>query len=103
MPMVLMFVAIGVEIVATSMLRSTDGFTRPLPTVVCLVGYAVAFSLIARVVRDIPVGVVYAIWSGLGTAVIAGIGVLFLGDRLSPASIAGLVLVVSGVVVLNLG
>lgn len=103
MPMVMMFIAIAIEIVSTSLLRSTHGFTRPLPTVGCLVGYAIAFSLIARVVREIPVGVVYAIWSGVGTAVIATIGVLFLGDKLTASSIAGIVLVVAGVVVLNVG
>jgi small multidrug resistance pump len=101
--MVMMFAAIAVEIAATSMLRSTHGFTRVIPTIGCLAAYAVAFGLISRVIRDIPVGIVYAIWSGVGTAAIAAIGVLFLGDRLSVVNIAGISLVVAGVLVLNLG
>lgn len=96
-------VAIAVEVLATSLLRSTDGFTRLLPTLGCLTGYAVSFALVAQVVQRMPVGVVYAIWSGVGTAAVAGIGVMFLGETITLARAVGLVLVVLGVVALNLG
>lgn len=101
MYVLMMLIAIAVEIAATSLLRSTEGFTRPLPTALCLAGYLLAFTLIARVVQHLPVGVVYAIWSGVGTVVVAAIGVAFLGDRLNAPSIVGLALVVVGVLLLN--
>ena len=102
MPLLLLGVAIAVEVLATSMLKTTAGFTRLVPTVLCLTGYAVSFALVAQVVQRMPVGVVYAIWSGVGTAAVAGIGVAFLGETLSPLTGAGLVLVIAGVVMLNL-
>jgi small multidrug resistance pump len=102
MALLLLGVAIAVEVLATSMLRTTAGFTRLVPTVLCLSGYAVSFALVAQVVQRMPVGVVYAIWSGVGTAAVAGIGVAFLGEAISPLMGAGLVLVIAGVVMLNL-
>lgn len=98
-----LFVAIAIEIAATSLLKATHGFTRLLPTLLCLVLYATSFALIARVVQTLPVGIVYAIWSGVGTAAIAGIGVMFLGESLGAVKVVGLVLVILGVVALNLG
>lgn len=95
--------AIVAEVIATSLIKSTDGFTRLVPTVACLAGYGVAFVLLAQAIsRGMEVGVSYAIWSGLGTTLIVLIGVLFLNEPVSPAKIAGVVLVVAGVVVLNL-
>ena len=85
------------------MLKSTEGFTRLIPTLVCLVGYALSFGLVAQVVQRMPVGVVYAIWSGVGTAAVAGIGIVFVGESLDLAKALGLVLVILGVVALNLG
>lgn len=104
MPYLFLFAAIALEVTATSLLKATDGFTRPWPTVACLAGYAGAFAALAWAVRhELQVGVAYAMWAGLGTAAIAAIGVLFLGEPLSPQKIAGVALVVGGVVVLNLG
>lgn len=103
MALFLLGVAIAVEVLATSMLKTTDGFSRLLPTVACLAGYAVSFTLVAQVVQRMPVGVVYAIWSGVGTAAVAGIGIVFLDEAITPAKAAGLVFVVLGVVALNLG
>ncbi|RJS46726.1 DMT family transporter [Nocardioides cavernaquae] len=99
----LLGVAIAVEVLATSMLKTTEGFSRLLPTLGCLTGYAVSFALVAQVVQRMPVGVVYAIWSGVGTAAVAGIGIVFLDETLTPARAAGLVFVILGVVALNLG
>lgn len=98
-----LFVAIALEVFATSMLKSTSGFTRLLPTLLCLAGYAASFAVVAQVVQKLPVGIVYAIWSGVGTAAVAGIGVMLLGESLGPVKVVGLVLVILGVVALNLG
>jgi small multidrug resistance pump len=95
--------AIAAEVGATSLLKSTEGFSRLWPTVTVLAGYAVAFLLLARTVNDIPVGVSYAVWSGLGTAAIVAIGALFLDEPLSVPKVIGIVLVIAGVVTLNLG
>ena len=100
---VFLVLAIAFEVVATSLLKATEGFTRLWPTVGCLVGYVAAFAMLALVVREIPVGVAYAMWAGLGTAAIVAIGVVFLHESISPAKIIGVLLVIGGVVTLNLG
>lgn len=103
MPLVVLAVAIGVEVFATTMLKTTAGFTRLVPTLLCLTGYAVSFTLVAQVVQRMPVGVVYAIWSGVGTAAVAGLGVVFHDESLGALQVLGLVLVILGVVALNVG
>ena len=76
-----LFGAIFAEVVATSLLKSTEGFTRLWPTVVCLVGYAVSFALLAvSISRGMQTDVAYALWSAIGTAAIVFIAVLFLGS-----------------------
>ena len=97
-----LFLAIGVEVVGTSLLKSTDGFTRLYPTVGCLAAYMTSILLLAQIVKTLPVGVVYAMWSGLGTVTIAAIAATFLGEPLTAAKVIGIALVVTGVVVLNL-
>ncbi|MGA7053656.1 MAG: multidrug efflux SMR transporter [Mycobacterium sp.] len=95
--------AIFAEVVATSLLKSTEGFTRLWPTVICLVGYAVSFALLAfSISRGMQTDVAYASWSAIGTAAIVLIAVLFLGSPLSAAKIAGVGLIIAGVVTLNL-
>ncbi|MFG2168214.1 DMT family transporter [Micromonospora chersina] len=95
--------AITAEVIGTSLLKATDGFTRLWPTLGVAVAYLLSFGLLSLTVRDVPVGVAYAIWSGLGTAAIMAIGAAFLGEPLSLAKVAGAGLVIAGVVVLNLG
>jgi small multidrug resistance pump len=102
MPYVLLGLAITVEVAATTMLARSDGFTKLSWTVGTLTLYAVSFMLMAFVVRHIPVGVTYAIWSGAGTAAIAAIGVVYLKQPLSAAAVAGIGLIVAGVVLVNL-
>ena len=94
-------IAIVAEVVATSALKATEGFTRIIPSVVVIVGYVVAFYFLSLTLRTIPVGVAYAIWSGVGIALIALIGWLLYGQTLDVPAILGLVLIASGVVVLN--
>jgi small multidrug resistance pump len=95
--------AIAVEVLGTSLLKSTEGFTRLWPSVLCLGSYGVAFVLLSQVVKSVPVGVAYALWSGLGTVAIVAIGAMFLGEELNLTKILGIGLVVAGVVVLNVG
>ena len=104
MPYVFLLAAISFEVVATSLLTFTAGFTRLWPTVACLTGYAASFAALAWAVKlELPVGVAYAMWSGLGTAAIVAIGAVFLNEPITAQKIAGVLLVISGVVVLNLG
>lgn len=95
--------AIFAEVVATSLLKSTEGFTRLWPTVVCLLGYGVAFALLAlSISRGMQTDVAYALWSAIGTAAIVLVAVLFLGSPLSLSKIVGVGLIIIGVVTLNL-
>ena len=98
----LLAVAIVVEVFSTAALPRTDGFRDPFWAVIVLAGYAVSIWLLAIVVQRLPVSVAYAVWSGLGTAVIAVIGVVYLGESWNPVKITALALIVVGVVVLNL-
>ena len=104
MPYLILLGAIAFEVVGTSLLKATDGFTRLWPTVACLGSYVAAFALLAWAIKQqLPVGVAYAMWSGLGTAAIVAIGVLFLNEAISFQKVVGVLLVIGGVVVLNLG
>ena len=91
-----------VEVAATASLPRTDGFTRPGWTAVVVAGYAVALWLLSLVVRTMPVSVAYAVWAGLGTALVAVVGVVLLGEPLGWVRAVSLGLVVVGVVGLNL-
>lgn len=94
--------AIFAEVIATSLLKSTEGFTRLWPTVVCLIGYAVSFALLAvSISRGMQTDVAYALWSAIGTALIVLIAVLFLGSSISLSKIVGVALIIAGVVTLN--
>ncbi|MCH8498890.1 MAG: EamA family transporter [Marinobacter sp.] len=95
-------VAIGAEVVATSALKSSEGFTRLLPSIVVVMGYVIAFYFLALTLKALPVGVAYAIWSGVGVVLIALIGWLVFGQKLDPAALVGMALIISGVVVMNL-
>jgi small multidrug resistance pump len=94
-------IAIISEVIATSALKASDGFTRLLPSVIVVVGYGIAFYCLALVLRTLPVGIVYAIWSGVGVALIALVGWLLYGQALDLPAILGLTLIVAGVFVLN--
>ncbi|UPK76861.1 multidrug efflux SMR transporter [Nocardioidaceae bacterium SCSIO 66511] len=95
--------AISLEVLGTSLLPASHGFTRTLPTLACLAAYAGSFFSLAQTVREIPIGVAYAMWAGLGTAAIVTVGVVALGESVSPIKVVGVALVIGGVVVLNLG
>ncbi len=95
--------AILAEVAGTLALRASDGFSRPLPSAIVVVGYGAAFWLMALVLRDISVSVTYAVWSGVGTALIATIGMTMLGEPVSALKVLSLAAIVAGVVGLNAG
>ncbi|MEV5339962.1 multidrug efflux SMR transporter [Streptomyces sp. NPDC052676] len=95
--------AIAAEVAATTAMKYSDGFSRLGPSLLTLLGYVVSFGLLAQTLKTVSVGTAYAIWSGVGTAVIATIGVVFLGEGMTAAKAAGIALIIIGVVVLNMG
>lgn len=95
-------IAIVSEVVATSALKSAEGFTRLIPSVLVVAGYALAFYFLSLTLRTIPLGVAYAIWAGVGVALVALVGWLVYHQSLGIAELIGIALIVSGVVVLNL-
>ena len=95
-------VAILAEVTATSALKSSDGFRRPGPSVVVVGGYALSLYLLSRTLDVLPVGVVYAIWSGSGVALVTLAGHFFFKQVLDRAAIIGIGMIVSGVIVLQL-
>ncbi|MCE8022513.1 multidrug efflux SMR transporter [Halomonas sp. MCCC 1A11036] len=102
MAFVYLALAIVAEVVATSALKATDGFTRPGPSLVVVAGYVIAFYMLSLVLRTIPVGIAYAIWAGLGIVLVALVGVLAYGQRPDPPAVLGIGLIVTGVMVIQL-
>lgn len=94
-------VAILSEVVATSALKSSEGFTRLWPTLLVVTGYMLAFYFLSLTLRTIPVGVAYAIWAGLGVALIALVSWLIFDQKLDAPALIGMGLIVSGVIVMN--
>lgn len=93
--------AIASEVVATVNLKLAAGFTRPVPSVVVVVGYAVSFWFLSQALKTLDLGLAYAVWAGLGTAAVVAVGVVLLGEPLTAVKAAGAGLVVAGVVLLN--
>ena len=89
--------AILSEVGATLALRVSDGFSRPIPSVIVVVGYGISFWLLALALKQIPVSLTYAIWSGVGTALIAVAGVVAFGETMNPMKLASLMVIVLGV------
>jgi small multidrug resistance pump len=98
----LLMTAIGIEVLATAFLPRADGFTNPLWSVLVLGGYGLSIWLLAIVVRSMPISVAYAVWSGVGTALVAAAGYLFLGESMDWVKLTCLAMIVAGVVGLNL-
>lgn len=98
----LLALAIIAEVLGTVALRMSDGFSRPLPAVGAVLGYLLAFALLAPVLKELDIGLVYAIWAGVGTALIAVIGVLAWGEPTGAIKVLSIAAVILGVVGLNL-
>ncbi|XTZ40258.1 SMR family transporter [Salmonella enterica] len=95
-------IAIIAEVIATTALKAADSFTRLMPTVICILGYCVAFWCLTIPMRTLPTGVIYAIWSGAGIVLIGLVGWLLHGQKLDLPAFVGMGLIIAGVVTINL-
>jgi len=100
-PYLYLTIAIVGEVIATSSLKASEGFTRLAPSVVVVIGYGVAFYFLSLTLRAIPIGTAYAVWSGLGIVLVALAGWLVFGQKMDIWGAVGMALIVAGVVVLN--
>jgi small multidrug resistance pump len=100
-PVVLLLIAILAEIIGTSALRLSEGFTRLVPSIVVVAGYVATFYLMSLVLKSIPIGTVYATWSGLGTLGIVLVGVIVWHEPMDWPKIIGIAFIIVGVVLLN--
>ena len=102
MPYLILFLAVLAETIGTTALQASQGFTRLLPSIVVVLAYAAAFYLLALTLKVMPVGIAYAIWSGLGILLIAAIGWLVFGQKLDLPAIIGMAMILGGILVINL-
>ena len=103
MPYVLLALAIVAEVFGTSMMKLSDGFRRKLPILGIAIGYVAAFSLLGFVVLELPLSVAMGIWAGFGTALPAVVGAAFWKEGMGVKKIAGIALIVVGVMILEIG
>lgn len=101
-PYLYLAVAIVAEVIGTSALKAAEGFTKPLPSLIVIVGYGIAFYCLSLALKVIPVGIAYAVWSGVGVALITLVGWVVFKQRLDAWALLGLGLIVAGVVVIQL-
>ena len=101
-PWLTLAIAIVAEVIGTTALKASDGFTRLWPSAVVVVGYGVSFYCMSLVLRSIPVGITYAVWSGLGIVLISLVAFAVYGQRIDLAGLIGMGLIIAGVLVLNL-
>ncbi|MFZ6046106.1 DMT family transporter [Pseudomonas sp. CR3202] len=95
-------IAIAAEVIATTSMKAIDGFNKPLPLILVIGGYAIAFWMLTMVVRSIPVGIAYAIWAGLGIVLVSVAALVLYQQKLDTPAVLGMGLIVSGVVVIQL-
>lgn len=95
-------IAVLAETIGTTALQASQQFTRIVPSAIVVIGYAVSFYFMALTLKVMPVGIVYAIWSGLGILLIAAIGFVVFGQRLDWPAVAGLMLIILGIMVIHL-
>ncbi|PZO11186.1 MAG: QacE family quaternary ammonium compound efflux SMR transporter [Burkholderiales bacterium] len=93
--------AIVAEVIGTTALKASESFTRLVPSLIVVVGYGVAFYCLSLVLKSVPVGIAYAVWSGLGIVLITAVAWLLYGQRIDLAGVIGMGLIIAGVVVLN--
>lgn len=96
-----LLMAIVAEVIATLALKATEGFTRPLPSAVVVLGYAAAFYFLSLTLRTLPVGIAYAVWSGVGLVLVSLLGAWLYNQALDGPALIGMALIASGVLVLN--
>lgn len=100
-PYVYLTIAILSEVVATSALRASEGFTKLIPSLVVVAGYAIAFLFLSLTLKSVPVGIAYAIWAGAGIVLISVVAYFLYGQSLDWPAVVGMGLIVAGVVVIN--
>ena len=98
----ILFIAIVAEVIATSALKSSEGFTKPIASIVVVLGYMIAFYCLSLTLKTIPVGIAYAVWSGVGIVFITTVAWFVFDQKLDVWGIIGIALIMSGVLVLNL-
>nr|WP_275257445.1 SMR family transporter [Vibrio alginolyticus] len=101
-PMLALSIAIVCKVIATSYIPKTEQFTKVMPSTVVLIGYGIAFFLLSVTVQTMPVGVVYAIWSGAGIVLVATVGYFVYGQRLDLPALVGIGFIIAGVLIVNL-
>jgi len=102
MKWVFLIIAIVGELVATSSLKESNGFTKLVPSIICVIGYGITFYFLSLAIKEIPLGVAYAVWAGVGIILVAGVGYFWFQQKLDFPAIVGVVLIVAGVVIMNL-
>jgi small multidrug resistance pump len=101
MPYVYLAISIVAEVIATSALKASDGFSKLWPSVIVVIGYGIAFHFLALTLKTIPVGVAYAIWAGAGVTIVAIVGWVLFGQKLDAPAIIGMAMIVGGVVIMQ--
>ncbi|WP_079214027.1 DMT family transporter [Ventosimonas gracilis] len=101
-PYLYLTIAIVAEVIATSSLKAIKGLATPLPLSLAVAGYGISFWMLILVMRSLPVGIVYAIWSGLGIVLVSIVALFIYNQKLDPAGIIGMSMIIGGVVVINL-
>jgi small multidrug resistance pump len=102
MPALFLSIAIVAEVAGTVALKYTNGFTSPGPSAAVVIGYGLSFWMLALVLRDMPIGLTYAVWAAVGTALIAAIGIVAFGEPATTLKLLSLGLIIAGVVGLNM-
>jgi small multidrug resistance pump len=95
-------IAIASEVIATTSMKALDGFNKPLPLLLVVVGYGISFWMLSLVVKSIPVGIAYAVWAGLGIVLVSIAALVIYQQRLDLPALLGMALIVAGVVVIQL-
>lgn len=102
MKWVFLLLAITGEIIGTSALKSVEGFTKIVPSVISIIGYAIAFYFLSLTLKEIPVGVAYALWSAIGIVLVTVVGYFLYGQKLDAPAMIGMGFIIVGVVIMNL-
>lgn len=97
-----LLISIVAEVIATTSLKASDGFTRLLPSIIVVIGYSISFFGLSQVVKMMPLGIAYAIWSGLGIVLVSVAALFLYQQKLDWPAILGILLIISGVLVINL-
>lgn len=102
MPWAYLLLAIVAEVIGTLALKASEGFTKPIPSLIVFISYAAAFYFLSLTLKTVPVGIIYAVWSGVGIVLISLVGWIAFGQVLDAGAMIGMGLIIAGVVVINL-